>query len=60
MPLLGYARVSTNGQTLDGQVAELKAARCAKIFQEKISGARTERPQLNRLLAAVSAGDASP
>lgn len=53
----GYARVSTEGQTLDTQVAQLKAAGCAKVFREKISGARTDRAQLRRLLGAVDRGD---
>src|SRR5436190_110749 len=43
MAVYGYARVSTDGQSLSAQLAELKAAQCAKIFQEKISGARFER-----------------
>ena len=47
MAVYGYARVSTDGQSLAAQVAELKAAKCEKIFQEKISGARSDRKQLD-------------
>jgi DNA invertase Pin-like site-specific DNA recombinase len=43
MALCGYARVSTDGQSLTAQVAELKAANCQRIYQEKISGARSDR-----------------
>ena len=50
MAVCGYARVSTDGQSLSAQLAELKAANCAKIFQEKISGARSDRKQLTRLM----------
>jgi hypothetical protein len=52
MAVYGYARVSTDGQSLAAQLAELKAANCAKIFQEKISGARSDRKQLARLMVA--------
>jgi DNA invertase Pin-like site-specific DNA recombinase len=38
-------------------LAELKAAKCAKIFQEKISGARSDRKQLTRLMAGLAKGD---
>jgi DNA invertase Pin-like site-specific DNA recombinase len=43
---LGYAHVSTYGQTLDTQLAELKAADCAPIFREKVTGARADRREL--------------
>ena len=57
MTVFGYARVSTDGQSLSAQLAELKAAKCAKIFQEKISGARSDRKQLTRLMAVLAKGD---
>lgn len=57
MAVYGYARVSTEGQSLSAQLAELKAAKCAKIFQEKISGARSDRKQLARLMAVLEKGD---
>jgi DNA invertase Pin-like site-specific DNA recombinase len=57
MPFLGYARVSTDGQTLDAQVNELKSAGVVTVFQEKISGAVTERPQLARAVKALIPGD---
>jgi DNA invertase Pin-like site-specific DNA recombinase/predicted nucleotidyltransferase len=53
----GYARVSTDGQTLDAQIEALKAEGCTEIFRERISGARADRPQLTRLLAKVGQGD---
>jgi DNA invertase Pin-like site-specific DNA recombinase len=55
--IIGYARVSTDGQTLDAQQAELTAAGCTRIFAEKISGARSDRPQLGKLLKALKPGD---
>ena len=57
MTVFGYARVSTDSQSLSAQFAELKAAKCAKIFQEKISGARSDRKQLTRLMAGLAKGD---
>src|SRR5258708_3294049 len=57
MPVYGYARVSTDGQSLAAQQAELKSASCEKIFQEKVSGARSDRKQLARLMALLAKGD---
>ena len=53
----GYARVSTDGQSLDAQLAQLKAAGCSKIFREKVSGARSDRAELAKLLKILTAGD---
>jgi len=53
----GYARVSTDGQSVAGQVATLKAAGAEKIFKEVASGAKTDRAQLHRLLNALDEGD---
>jgi DNA invertase Pin-like site-specific DNA recombinase len=55
--LIGYARVSTDGQTLDAQRASLKAAGAEHVFAEKISGSITDRKQLGKALAALGAGD---
>ena len=54
MTIYGYARVSTDGQTLDAQIAQLKAAGAEKVFREKVSGARADRPQLARLLRSLA------
>jgi DNA invertase Pin-like site-specific DNA recombinase len=47
--LLGYARVSTDDQNLDLRCAALTAAGCARIYEEKLSGASRNRPELARL-----------
>jgi DNA invertase Pin-like site-specific DNA recombinase len=58
MANLGYARVSSNGQDLTaGQVAELQAARCSKIYREKVSGTKSDRAELGKLLRALQPGD---
>jgi DNA invertase Pin-like site-specific DNA recombinase len=57
MANIGYARVSTNGQDLAGQVAELHAAGCTKIYREKVSGVKTDRPELGRLVRMLEPGD---
>jgi DNA invertase Pin-like site-specific DNA recombinase len=54
---LGYARVSTYGQTLDAQLAQLRKAGCTKIYREKVTGARADRRELLKLLKAVAPGD---
>ena len=55
--LIGYARVSTYGQTLDAQLEQLKAAGCARIFREKVTGARADRKELLKMLNSLGAGD---
>ncbi|HDO1376070.1 TPA: recombinase family protein [Aeromonas veronii] len=55
MALVGYARVSTGGQSLEVQLRAL--AECNKLFQEKVSGASDDRPQLTLLLDYVKEGD---
>jgi DNA invertase Pin-like site-specific DNA recombinase len=53
MTTFGYARVSTDGQTLDAQHAKLREAGPEKIFSEKESGAKTDRKALAKALAAL-------
>lgn len=56
--IVGYARVSTDGQALDAQLEALTAAGAAKVFQEKVSGAKaSNRKELARLLDGLKAGD---
>ena len=54
MPLYGYARVSTREQDLSSQDAELRAAGCAKVFREKASGAKTDRPELAKVIRRLT------
>ena len=56
--LIGYARVSTDDQDLSLQLAALKRAKCKRVFQEKLSGARADRPELRRMLDQLREGDA--
>src|ERR671937_3097922 len=57
MTAYGYARVSTNGQDLVSQEAELLAAGCAKVFKEKVSGAKTDRAELVKVIRRLEPGD---
>jgi DNA invertase Pin-like site-specific DNA recombinase len=57
MMTYGYARVSTNGQDLGSQEAELLAAGCAKVFKEKASGAKTDRTELSKVMCRLEPGD---
>ena len=54
---IGYARVSTSGQSSDGQVEQLKRADCGRVVQETASGAKTSRAALAALLSALKPGD---
>ncbi len=54
---LGYARVSTDDQNLDLQRDALKRAGCDRVYEEKASGGKTDRPELLRLLDAARVGD---
>ena len=53
----GYARVSTDGQSVDAQVRQLTKAGCKKVFREVASGAKTDRTQLRKALGTLDAGD---
>jgi len=55
--IVGYARVSARDQDLAGQVANLEAAGCVKVYREKISGAKTDRPELGKLMRRLEEGD---
>ena len=57
MRVIGYARVSTSGQTLDAQLDQLSKAGCTCIYCEKASGAKADRRELLRLLAELQAED---
>jgi DNA invertase Pin-like site-specific DNA recombinase len=57
--LIGYTRVSTYGQTLDSQLEQLRAAGCGSrnIYREKVTGARADRRELNRMLGKLAPSD---
>jgi DNA invertase Pin-like site-specific DNA recombinase len=54
---LGYARVSTYGQTLDAQLEQLRAERCGRIYREKVTGAHNDRRELLKMLEHLAPGD---
>lgn len=54
---IGYARVSTIDQNLDHQTDQLQEQKCERMFQEKITGSKKERPELNKLLEQLRVGD---
>jgi DNA invertase Pin-like site-specific DNA recombinase len=57
--LIGYARVSTYGQTLDSQLEQLRAAGCTtrNIYREKVTGAHSDRRELNKMVGKLAPGD---
>jgi len=55
--IYGYARVSTDGQSVEAQVRQLTKAGCKKVFREVASGAKTDRTQLKAALSKLEAGD---
>jgi len=57
MAKLGYARVSTNGQDLAAQEGELMAAGCARVFKEKVSGAKSDRAELAKVIRMLEPGN---
>jgi DNA invertase Pin-like site-specific DNA recombinase len=57
MAIYGYARVSSESQTLAAQDAQLRAAGAAKVFAEKASGAKTDRAELAKLIRTLEPGD---
>ena len=52
-----YARVSTDGLSIDAQVRQLREAGCEKVCREVASGAQADRAKLGRVLAALGPGD---
>src|ERR1700747_2860232 len=54
---LGYARVSTYGQTLDAQLEQLRGSGCTKIFREKVTGVHNDRRELLKMLKHLAPGD---
>jgi hypothetical protein len=58
--IVGYARVSTNDQDLSAQLEALKAAGAQNVWREKISGAKTDRPELAKLVRSCTAEAPTP
>ncbi len=56
MAKIGYARVSTSDQSMDLQIDSLKASGCDRIFEEKVSGKKSDRPELARCLEYLRSG----
>ena len=54
---IGYARVSTEGQNLSRQLDQLTAAHCERIYQEKITGTKKERPEMEKILDHLRTSD---
>lgn len=54
---IGYARVSTQDQNLDRQIDNLKAAGCERIFNEKMTGTKSDRPELKTMMFTLRSGD---
>jgi DNA invertase Pin-like site-specific DNA recombinase len=54
---IGYARVSTYGQTLDTQLEQLRGVGCTKIYREKVTGAHNDRPERLKMLKGLARGD---
>lgn len=57
MAKIGYARVSTRDQSLDGQIDTLKEYGCERIFSEKVSGRKKKRTELDKCLDYLREGD---
>jgi DNA invertase Pin-like site-specific DNA recombinase len=55
--IVGYARVSSDSQSLEGQIAALRNADCSEIYREKEIGAKTDRQQLTRAIRSLADGD---
>ena len=55
--IIGYARVSTTDQNLDAQTDALTAAGAERLFSERVSGAKAERPELDKMLDQLRDGD---
>ena len=55
--IIGYARVSTQEQKIERQIDALRARGCQKIYQEKMTGTKSERPELQKMLDALRRGD---